>query len=159
MRAQIISFHCVMRNKLGQILSSSFNQNVINQRDVRNDRLPGLVEGLQSVQPGEKRSITVPADSAYGTYDPRLVIDLRRSELEHGERLILGSQILRFHGSASEQRLFRVVRIDEASVVIDGNHPLAGQDLVFEVEIVSARDVQESDLVETSTLMPSQFLH
>lgn len=159
MRPQIISFRCVMKNRLGQILSSSFNRDVINQRNVGNDRLPGLVEGLQSVQAGEKRNITVPADSAYGKYDPSLVIELGRSELEYGDRLSLGSQVLRFHGPASEQRLFRVIRIDEESVVIDGNHPLAGHDLIFEVEILSARDLKDSDLLETSTIIPSQLVH
>jgi FKBP-type peptidyl-prolyl cis-trans isomerase SlyD len=148
-----------MRNKLGQILSSSFNQDVINQRDIGNDRLPGLVEGLQSVQVGEKRSIAVPADGAYGSYDPRLVIELQRSELEYGDRLKLGSQILRCYGHPSEQRLFQVIRIDGESVVIDGNHPLAGQDLVFEVEIVSAREVQDDDFIDASTFMPSQLVH
>ncbi len=159
MRAQIISFHCVMRNKLGQILSSSFNQDVINQKDTGNDRLPGLVDGLQSVHVGEKRSIPVPADNAYGNYDPRLVIELRRSELEYGDYLRLGSQILRHHGHAPKQRLFRVTRIDGESVIIDGNHPLAGQDLVFEVEIVSAREVQDDDFLDASTLVPSQLVH
>jgi FKBP-type peptidyl-prolyl cis-trans isomerase SlyD len=148
-----------MRNKLGQMLSSSFNQDVINQRDFGNDSLSGLVEGLQSVQVGEKRSITVPADRAYGRYDPRLVIELLRSELEYSERLGLGSQILRFHGPASEQRLFRVIRMDGEFVVIDGNHPLAGQDLIFEVEIVSARDVKDGDLLDASTIIPSQLIH
>jgi FKBP-type peptidyl-prolyl cis-trans isomerase 2 len=148
-----------MKNKLGQVLSSSFNQDVINQKDIKNNRLPGLVEGLQSVQAGEKRSFTVPANSAYGSYDPGLVIELRRSELEYGERLCLGSQILRCHGQASEQRIFRVIRLDEEFVVIDGNHPLAGHDLVFEIEIVSARDAQDGDFLDDSTLMPSYFVH
>lgn len=159
MGAQIISFHCVMRNKLGQVLSSSFNRDVINQRDTGNDRLPGLVEGLQSVRAGEKRSIAVPADNAYGSYDPRLVIELRRSELEQGDRLKPGNQILRYDERTSEKRLFRVVRADEEFITLDGNHPLAGQDLVFEVEIVSAREAQDSDFTDELTLVPSQLVH
>lgn len=159
MRAQIISFHCVMRNKLGQVLSTSFNQDVINQRDIENDRLPALVEGLQSVEVGEKRSITVSADGAYGIYDPGLVIELRRSELEYGARLILGSQILRRHGPGSEPRIFRVIRLNKETVVMDGNHPLAGHDLIFEVEIVSAREAQADDFLDASPLRSSQLVH
>lgn len=159
MRAQIISFHCIMKNKLGQVLSSSFNQDVINQRDIGNDRLPGLVEGLQSVQAGEKRRIVVPAENAYGPYDPTLIIELRRSELEYGDRLKRGSQILRRHGHASEERIFHVIRLDDDSVVIDGNHPLAGHDLVFEIEIVSAREAQDGDFIDASQLMPSELIH
>jgi FKBP-type peptidyl-prolyl cis-trans isomerase SlyD len=159
MRAQIISFHCVVKNKLGQVLSSSFNQDVINQRDMASDRLPGLVDGLQSVQAGEKRSILVSAERAYGTYDPRLIIELQRSELEYGDRLMPGSQILRCLDHASEARLFRVIRLDEDSVVIDGNHPLAGHDLIFEVEIVSAREAHDSDFLDDFPQMPSRLIH
>ena len=159
MRAQVISFHCTMKSKLGQVLSSSFSQDVTNQRHAENDLLSGLVDGLQSVKAGEKRSITVPADRAYGKYDPQLVIELRRSELEYGHRLRLGSQILRYHGPTSEQRLFRVIRLDETFVIYDGNHPLAGQDLIFEVEIVSARNAQESDFLDASTIRPDQLVH
>ena len=159
MGTQIISFRCVMKNKLGQVLSSSFNQDVINQRDSVNDRLPGLVEGLQAVKAGEKRNIAVSAERAYGRYDPTLVLEFRRSDLEYGDQLVLGSQVFRCVGPASEMRLFRVVQINGDSVVLDGNHPLAGHDLVFEVEILSAREVQDHDLLDGSLPIPGRLLH
>lgn len=160
MKAQVISFRCVIKNKLGQVLSSSFIRDAINQRDHGNDRLPGLVEGLQSVRVGEKRRIAVPAGSAYGTYDPGLIIELPRCELTYSDQLARGSQVLRPHGTDSESRLFRVIRLDKDHVVIDGNHPLAGHDLVFEVEILSARDARSEDLIDTSSLLlRSQFVH
>jgi FKBP-type peptidyl-prolyl cis-trans isomerase SlyD len=159
MKAQVISFRCIMKNKLGQILSSSFIREAINQSDSGNDRLPGLVNGLQSVQVGEKRTIAVPADHAYGIYDPELIIELRRSELAYGDRITRGSQILRRHGHSSEERLFRVIRLDGDSVIIDGNHPLAGHDLVFEVEILSAREAQDADFLDASPLVHSQLVH
>lgn len=159
MRPQVISFHCVMKNRLGQVLSSSYSHNVINQRQLGNEKLPGLVEGLQSVHVGEKRSIAVSANSAYGTYDPELVLELRRSELEYGDRLKLGSQILRGHGKTSKKCLFRVIRLDRDFVVIDGNHPLAGHDLVFEVEIVAAREARGEDFLDASPLIHGHLIH
>jgi FKBP-type peptidyl-prolyl cis-trans isomerase SlyD len=148
-----------MKNRLGQVLSSSFNQDVINQRASEGDRLPGLVAGLQSVRTGEKRSIAVPADLAYGRYDPALIIELRRSELDYGEHLELGSQVLRYVGPESERRVFRVIQLDGNRVVMDGNHPLAGHDLVFEVEIVAAREARGDDFLEGSALSPGRLLH
>jgi FKBP-type peptidyl-prolyl cis-trans isomerase SlyD len=167
MRAQVISFHCIMKNKVGQVLSSSFVRDAINQRNIGRDRLPGLVDGLQSVQAGEKRSIAVPASNAYGPYDPGLLVELRRADLEYGDQLTYGSQILRSHGHPSgerasertEDRVFRVIRIDDESVTLDGNHPLAGHDLVFEVEIVSAREAHEDDFLDTTALIRSPLLH
>jgi FKBP-type peptidyl-prolyl cis-trans isomerase SlyD len=149
-----------MKNRLGQILSSSFIQDAINQKESNGDRLPGLVEGLQSVEVGEKRNITVPAVSAYGVYDPELIIELPRSDLENGDQLTQGSQILQTHGQHAEERLFRVIRIDDENVVIDGNHPLAGHDLVFEVEIVAAREARAEDFLDDdSPIVHSRLLH
>lgn len=159
MRPQIISFHCVMKNRLGDVLSSSFNRDVINQRDLEHDRLPGLVEGLQFVEAGEKRTIVVPADKAYGPYDPSLVLELRRSELECGARLAPGSQVHRRLAGNSEDQVFRVTRLDVDLAVLDGNHPLAGQDLIFEVEIVSARVARETDFLAGPLPPGGRLLH
>lgn len=78
MSPQVISFHCVMKNRLGHILGSSFNQDVINQQDSDTGRLRDLVDGLQSVSPGEKRIIFVPAIRAYGPFDPKLILEIPR---------------------------------------------------------------------------------
>jgi len=158
MKAQVITFHCVMKNQLGDVLSSSFNQEVINQGDLDHDRLPGLDEGLQSVKAGEKRRIVVPANKAYGTYDPSLVLELRRFEIEGSAPLVPGSQVLQPFGESSQGRVFRVIRIDEDLAVLDGNHPLAGHDLVFEVEIVSAREAIEQDFLDGPPLTASGHL-
>jgi FKBP-type peptidyl-prolyl cis-trans isomerase SlyD len=72
MNAQIVSFHCVLKNKLGQVLSSSFNRDVINQLDVRGSNA------------GERRHFVVPAEEAYGPYDPKLVFESPRSKLPGG---------------------------------------------------------------------------
>lgn len=160
MRPQIISFHCVVKNRLGQVLSTSFNQDVINQNDLKTNHLNGLVNGLQSVSVGEKRRISVPASQAYGSYDPMLSVEVRRSELEFGDRLQIGHQIFRPDPRSSENKIYRVVQANSETIVIDGNHPLAGNDLVFEVEIVSAREAQADDYVESSSqLIPGQLLH
>lgn len=157
--AQVISFHCVMKNSLGQVLSSSFNHDVINQLDPENNGLPGLIAGLQSVKTGEKRSIVVPAELAYGSYIPGLVVELRRSELEYSDQLALGSQVLRSVGRSTEKRLFRVTELGSESVVMDGNHPFAGHDLVFEVEIVAAREADDDDFTGNSGFTHGRLIH
>jgi FKBP-type peptidyl-prolyl cis-trans isomerase SlyD len=145
MRAQVVSFHCVLKNKLGQTLSSSFNRDVINCSEGADDTLPGLIEGLQNVSSGEKRRIFVPANRAYGTYDPELVIEVPRATLRDGKHLTVGSQVTATLRSPDETLLFRVVECKRNSVILDANHPLAGQDLVFDVEVVSARDAMDED--------------
>src|SRR5689334_21876398 len=126
MKAQIVSFRCILKNKLGQIVSSSVNNDVINQLEEGTETLKGLVAGLQDVRAGEKRQIFVPADQAYGLYDPGLVIEVPRNQLVRGKHLELGNEILTQCTADGHVRTFRVINAVEDSVILDGNHPLAG---------------------------------
>jgi FKBP-type peptidyl-prolyl cis-trans isomerase SlyD len=155
MKAQILSFHCVLKNKLGQTLSSSFNQDVINQPypmvshgAATPRQLQGLVAGIQNVQPGERRQFSVPAAEAYGLYHPELVMCVDRADLDQGERLRVGSEVMGLDCSDSKNKntLYRVIQAQDNELVLDGNHPLAGQDLVFDIQVVSARDALSIDL-------------
>lgn len=161
MKAQIVSFHCVLRDKLGRVISSSFNQDVINQLEEGSDLLSGLVAGLQNVKKGEKRQIFVPADQAYGLYDPNLVVELPRTEFSRGAELEPGNEILTKCKDDGHLRTFRVIEAAEYTVTIDGNHPLAGQDLTFEIEITAARDATDADYKDdVETAMPAKkYLH
>ena len=159
MKAQIVSFHCVLKNNLGQVISSSFNRDVINQIEKGGCRLQGLFAGLQDLKPGEKRQIAVAANQAYGLYDPGLVIEVRRSELIHGKYLEIGSDILRRVEPRGLAQVFRVVHTKMNSVVLDGNHPLAGQDLVFDIEVISAREALAEDLEKSSFLEMNRHIH
>ena len=146
MKAQIVSFHCVLKNKLGQVISSTFNSDVINQLEQGTVTLRGLVDGLQDVKKGEKRLIQVSADQAYGYYDPAFVFEVPRSELSQGSRLIVGNEVLTRSTTDGHVRVFRVIDTARDYVVLDGNHPLAGQDLIFDIEVTSAREALSEEL-------------
>lgn len=159
MKVQILSFHCVLKNRLGQVLSSSFNHDVINQIGEGSGMLHGLIAGLQDLKEGEKRKVELLADQAYGFYDPGLVLEVRRSEVTHGKKLTLGSEIRRT-SSTGENRTFRVTHASKTSVVLDGNHPLAGQDLIFDIEVTSAREAIHEDFeLPCPTMGPRLKLH
>ena len=140
MRVQIVSFRCVLKNKLGQFISSSVNQEVVTtaSHDDEDAILPDLVEGLRGLKKGQKRKINVAAERAYGFYDPKLVVEVSRTEIPRGRQLRAGDSVK--GNFAGEGRMaFRVVSATSAYVMLDGNHPLAGQDLVFDVEVTSSR--------------------
>ena len=163
MKAQIVSFHCVLKNKLGQVLGCSFNRDVVNQlektgSDSCKQKLRGLIAGIQNVRKGEKRQFTVTADEAYGTYDPDLVLNVLRSELLVGGNLVIGSEIISQPTPNDLKQVFRVVEIVGESLVLDGNHPFAGQDLIFDIEVVSVREACSDDFEESVALPASGSL-
>ncbi|MFL5812584.1 MAG: peptidylprolyl isomerase [Bdellovibrionia bacterium] len=164
MKAQIVSFKCVLKNKLGQVLSSSFNKDVINQIEEDNSgdnstRLRGLVAGIQNVREGEKREFTVNAHEAYGPYNPDLVVSVPRSELQKGDSLVIGSEIMGRSDRNNSALIYRVTQIIGDVLVLDANHPLAGHDLTFDIEVISARDACSEDFEQPVIAASSQYVH
>jgi FKBP-type peptidyl-prolyl cis-trans isomerase SlyD len=148
MKAQIVSFHCILKNKVGTIISSTFNHDVITHVERPGNQLKGLIEGLQNLRKGDKRSISLSADQAYGFYKPDLVIEVSRKRLTQSDKLQVGNQVLA-QSDDGETKVFRVTQINGNSVTLDGNHPLAGQDLIFEIETTETRDATSEEIAES----------
>ncbi len=144
MKTQVISFRCVIKNRLNQVLSSSVQRDVLNGLEIPG-KLPDLVLGLQNVSPGERRRIEIKAERAYGLYDPDLYGEINRSELRNGRFLRLGETLQLYSPERKSSMTFRIVGEDSETIFVDANHPFAGQDLVFEIEILEARDEQDDD--------------
>lgn len=161
MKAQIVSFHCVLRDNVGKVISSTFNQDVITQREGNpdGDLLQGLARGLENLKKGEKRQIFIPAKEAYGFYEPKLVMEVPRKNLNDGAFLQVGEQVTSF-ASNGKPEVFRVIEASELTLVLDGNHPLAGQDLRFDIETIEARDATREEIAESRFTPPSrEHLH
>ena len=96
--------------------------------------MPGIEEGILGMEPGESKSVRVTADKAYGPHLPEKVIEVDASQVPFGEPEIG----MRLKGTQKEgERLdLRVVAITGDKVTLDGNHPLAGKDLTFELELL-----------------------
>lgn len=159
MRAQIVSFHCVLRSQVGnQVLSSTFNHDVITQVegvDPQGMMLRGLAEGLQGLKKGEKRQIFLDAKQAYGFYEPGLVKECPRQEVNNGRQLEIGCEVV-MHSPEGERRVFRVVEATSRTVTLDGNHPLAGMDLVFDIEATEAREATTEEIADSRVDAPSE---
>lgn len=97
--------------------------------------IPGLERGIDGMGLGEKQRVVVPAAEAYGEHDPQKVQQVPRSVIPAEVPLERGLQLQ----AQTPQGIPVVVVVTEVSseaVTLDGNHPLAGQDLVFDVELV-----------------------
>lgn len=157
MSVQVVSFHCVVKNKLGHVIGTSFNQDVIVSTQKNNKTLRGLIEGLKDLKPGEKRKVSLRADEAYGYYDPKLIINLNSEEVEVSKPVNLGETIV--YADKGVERLYRVTGKTEDSLILDGNHPLAGQDLIFEIEAIDARLATPEDLDDKGSANESLKYH
>jgi FKBP-type peptidyl-prolyl cis-trans isomerase SlyD len=108
---------------------------------------PKLETALENRKVGDVLTVRLLPDDAFGKRDPELVIDVPRGNLPPGERLEIGGRILGTDPDGTEHP-FIVRELGEDSVSLDGNHPLAGQTLIFEIEIQGVRDATAQELQE-----------
>ncbi len=158
MKAQVVSFHCVLKSYTGKLISSAYYQEVLTFADGHSGILAVLIRGLQNLKKGEKRKIVVKADQAYGFYEPELMIKILRRDLPFSEQIDIGHEVIT-QDKQGEYRTFRVIEVFDKTLVLDGNHPLAGQDLIFEVEATSIRCATSRELEQTHTQYSKIYLH
>ena len=97
--------------------------------------IPGFEKAVLDLNPGEWKTTRLSADEAYGPYRDEMVIVTPRSELPEGLELEVG-QIVEMTHPDNPSIVARVTDASESSVTLDGNHPLAGKDLTFEVQLI-----------------------
>jgi FKBP-type peptidyl-prolyl cis-trans isomerase SlyD len=156
MKAQVISFHCVLKDSLGHVISSTFNHDVLTGPPSGRAPLGALAEGLRDLKEGEKRKIALSAERAYGFYDPGKVITCAREGLSRGD-IRLGDRIVGDHDG--RRTVFKVIGIDGDEVTLDANHPLAGRDLVFEIEAIDVREATRDEVWASDLEDSGRFLH
>ena len=154
---QVISFNCILKNKAGHIISSTYNREVITSIDHDQPAiLRGLAKGLQNLKKGEKRSIPLSAEEAYGFYDPKKVVLYPRKKLPASLRV---GESISIVGKSGVHRSYRVLQFHDEMACLDGNHPLAGQDLIFEIEALETREATQQEVDESSIINPTLTLH
>lgn len=157
MRAQVISFNCVLKNKAGQLISSTYNREVLTLSEREpGGFLSGLNKNLQNLKKGEKRIIAVAAEEAYGLYDPQKVILFPRKKLPNTARK---GDLINIVSKTGVQRSYRVLELHSDFASLDSNHPLAGQDLIFEIETLEARNATRQEIDESINPVACQLLH
>ncbi|MBM9596046.1 FKBP-type peptidyl-prolyl cis-trans isomerase [Roseitranquillus sediminis] len=97
--------------------------------------IPGLERAVEGMEPGEEKTVTIPADEAYGARDPSRVQTVPREQVPPEVPTDPGTQ-LELQTPAGHRIPVVVTERTESEVTLDANHPLAGKDLTFDVKLV-----------------------
>ena len=97
--------------------------------------IPGLDKAIPGMTVGDKKTVQVPAEDAYGETNPEARQDVPRAEIPDDIPLDLGTQ-LQVQAQGGQVLPVTVVAVTEEVVTLDANHPLAGKDLQFDIELV-----------------------
>ncbi len=98
--------------------------------------IPGLDAAIPGMAVGEKKTVNVPCDQAYGPVNPGMRQDVPRSNIPDNIPVEVGSR-LQMQAQDGQVIPVTVVAADETAITLDANHPLAGQDLTFAIELVA----------------------
>ncbi len=119
----------------GETFDSSANREPLEFEIGSGSVIKGFDEGVTGMKVGEKKTVNIPSDSAYGPRNPEMIIEVPKEKFPGDMELAIGIPLMINDG---EGRQFQVIisSIRDNSVMLDANHPLAGKDLVFELELV-----------------------
>ena len=143
MQRHVITFHYTLTDKDGEQIDSSRGQNPLIFLEGSGQIISGLESQLISLKKGDKKNIHVAHQDAYGPHDQSLVFTIERhkfpsKEIKVGDMFEVGGN--------NRYQVVTVVDINETAVTVDGNHPLAGQDLNFDVEIMEMREATPEEI-------------
>jgi FKBP-type peptidyl-prolyl cis-trans isomerase SlyD len=140
----VVTIHYTLKNDAGEVIDSSASGEPLAYLHGHGNLVPGLERELAGKSTGDKLNVKVSAAEGYGEHDDRLVQRVPRRSLRGISNVSVG---MRLHAQTEEgARAVTVTHIAGDMVTIDGNHPLAGMDLNFEIEITDVRKATEEEL-------------
>lgn len=99
--------------------------------------IKGFDDAVVDMAVGDTKNITIPADEAYGPYVEERVFEVGHDQFAEGVKLEVGMQLQSESGEGQPPMVATVTDVTDEKVVLDANHPLAGKDLNFEIELMA----------------------
>jgi len=141
---KVVSIHYRLSNDDGQIIQESAGGAPLSYVHGAGNIIPGLESALSGKTAGDKLNVSVDPEQGYGARNDALIQELPRDVFEGVEDIQEGMQF-QAHSEQGTQ-VITVTKVDGERVIVDGNHPLAGQTLNFEVEVDSVRDATAEEI-------------
>lgn len=141
---QVVSINYTLKDDSGETLDSSEGHGPLVYLHGHKQIIPGLETEISSRSVGDKFSVVVPPEEAYGTRREELLQQVPREEFKDFPDLAEGAEFeVETDGGPI---IVEVVALSDSHVTLDGNHPLAGRTLHFDVELVAVRDATEEEI-------------
>jgi len=142
---RVLAFNYVLKGPDGNIIDASEKGQPLPFLEGAGQIIPKLEEEIKGLHEGDKKIVKIAAKDAYGEVRDNMFMEVPKEELAHLPQLEVGSHLrLELSGGA---HIVRVSKITDTHVTLDGNHPLAGQDLEFDIEMVLVREATTEEVL------------
>lgn len=153
----VVTIHYTLKDDAGDIIDSSVDAEPLAYLHGHGNLVPGLERELEGKNAGDKLSVKLAPTDGYGEYDKRLVQKVPRRALQGISNIRVG---LRLQTQTPEgARTVVVTNVMGDMVTLDGNHPLAGKNLNFEIEVTDVRAATEEELSHGHVHGPGDHHH
>jgi len=141
---RVAKFNYTLKDDAGKVIDSSDGASPLEYLHGQGGIIPGLEAAMEGKQAGDAFHVTIAAADAYGERNDKLIQQVPRANFGQIAKIEVGMQFQARtpHG----MHVVTVTKVDEENVTVDGNHPLAGQTLHFDITVVSVRDAEPHEL-------------
>lgn len=149
----VVSFHFTLKNDEGKILSSSEGQDPLSYLHGAGNMVPGLEKEMAGKTINDKFSVSITPAEGYGEYNDDLIQKFSRDMFEGTDKIEVG---MSFHTQTEHgKQAVSVIGFDENTVTVDGNHPLAGAVLHFDLEVTGVREATDEEIEHGRVIEPN----
>ncbi|TNF52585.1 peptidylprolyl isomerase [bacterium] len=134
-KGDTVKVHYTLKNERGEVLESSKETMPLEFIIGEGNVVPGFEKGIIGMKSGESRTITVPEEDGYGSYEERKVFEFPKERAPSDFDPSLG-QSVQLHAPDGTKFSVTVIGKTDKAFKMDANHPMAGKTLVFDVELV-----------------------
>lgn len=155
MSRRVITFNYTLKNSKGEVVDQS-NDGPLSFLEDGQQIIPALEVELKTMLIGQKKNVKLAAADAYGIMEPKMMMEVPKAELAHLQIELGGFLQLQLQ---DQVKVVRIAKITDETVTLDGNHPLAGEDLEFDVEMVDVRPATLEELAHGHAHGPGGHNH
>lgn len=142
-QSRVVTIHYTLRNNDGEVLDSSIEGEPLNYLEGAHNIIPGLETALKDLDSGDRIKVTVDPEHGYGHHIADLVQKVPVDSFQGVDHIEEG---MKFQvETESGPRIVTVTGVAEDVATIDANHPLAGETLNFDVEVINTRDASDDE--------------
>lgn len=120
----------------GTVFDSSVDRDPLEFKLGEGRVIPGFEMGVMGMEQGAKKTVEIPPENAYGSHQPELMLKVGRDQFPPDVTPEVGMQLQIQHGNGQMSNV-TIAEVMDTEVVLDANHPLAGETLIFELELMA----------------------
>jgi FKBP-type peptidyl-prolyl cis-trans isomerase SlyD len=142
---KVVEIHYILTGDDKQTIDASEKDSPLPYLHGYQQIVPGLEKALAGKKVGDKLTVEVSPEEGYGTFNEELVKEIEKDQFPNGSKIEAG-EMFEASGPDGNPMIIRITEVKDDTVTIDGNHPLAGKNLFFDIEIVSIREATKEEL-------------